>query len=251
MSAPYYADELVTLHHAPAEDTALWADGAVMLVDPPYGIAWQSGRPRRGGSMDRIVGDDDTSVRDAMLDAWGDRPALVFGSWRRTRPTGTRALLVWDNGGALGSGDLSLPWKPSHQEIYVLGRGFHGYRGTDVLRCPPVQAVGRLHPHQKPTALLDALLTKCPPGTVVDPTAGSGSLGVVAKQHGRRCVLVESEEAICEVAAERLRRVAVTSSLFDVAPAPVRGGRRGPKYDDPAVQAEWERLAVDDSAVGS
>lgn len=216
MTGPYYRDDYVTIHHAPAEDVDLWRDGAVMLADPPYGIAWQSNARRREGAMDRIVGDNDTSVRDEMLAAWGDRPALVFGSWRRPRPAATRALLVWDTGGALGAGDTSLPWKPAHQEIYVLGRGFHGYRGTDVLRCPPVQSLGRLHPHQKPTALLDALLTKCPEGTVVDPTAGSGSLGVVAKRHGRQCVLVESEEAICEVAAERISKVAACGHMFEV-----------------------------------
>lgn len=211
---PYYSDEHVWLIHGKAEDYGIWAHGDVLLTDPPYGIAWQSGRPRRDGSMDRIVGDDDTSVRDGILAAWGDRPALVFGSWRRPRPEATRALLVWDTGGALGSGDLSIPWKPAHQEIYVLGDGFRGYRGTDVLRCPPVQSLNRLHPHQKPTALLDALLTKCPAGVVVDPCAGSGSLGVVAKRHGRQCVLVESEEAVCEVAAERLSKVVVTESLY-------------------------------------
>lgn len=217
MTAPYYADEFVTLHHGRAEDVELWSHGDVLLTDPPYGIAWQSNQRRRPGTMDRIVGDEDTSVRDEMLAAWGDRPALVFGSWRRPRPAATHTLLVWDTLGALGAGNLAVPWKPSHQEIYVLGRGFHGYRGTDVLRCPPVQAVGRLHPHQKPTALIDALLTKCPVGVVVDPTAGSGTLGVVAKRHGRRCVLVESEEAICERAADRISRVAATGALFDLA----------------------------------
>jgi len=117
------------------------------------------------------------------------------------------ALLVWDTKGANGMGDLLIPWKPSHQEIYVLGDGFRGRRDNDVIVCAPVQSMatrGRVHPHQKPVALLERLLDKCPPGVVAYPFAGSGSTLVAARNLGRRVIGVEIEERYCEIAARRL-----------------------------------------------
>lgn len=42
----------------------------------------------------------------------------------------------------------------------------------------------------------------CPPGgLVLDPTAGSCATGVAARLVGRRAVLIEADEAMCEKAA--------------------------------------------------
>ena len=194
---PYYDDGLAAIFLG---DATAWArfPGDVLVTDPPYGIAYSSGH---FGSLPRsIAGDADTSARDTVLLAWGDRPALIFGSWRAPRPSAARTLLVWDTGGALGMGALDLPWKPSHQEIYVLGRGFSGPRTSDVLRFPPVQSMasnGRVHPNEKPVDLLQSLIMKCPPGVIIDPFMGSGSTLVAAKNLGRRAIGIEIEERYC------------------------------------------------------
>ena len=105
-------------------------------------------------------------------------------------------------------GDLSLPWKPAHQEIYVLGSGFVGRRTSDVLRYAPVQAKpsnGRTHPTEKPVDLLLDLIGKCEPHRlVVDPFCGTGSTLVAAKNLGRRAIGIEIEERYREIAAQRL-----------------------------------------------
>lgn len=224
MSGPYYDDGQVAIWHGDWRDHAASLGALDVLVsDVPYGIDYRSGRPRRAGNARSIDGDADTTERDALLEVWGDvRPALIFGTWRRPRPASTRMVLVWDKGGALGSGDLSLPWKPDHEEVYVLGSGFVGTRDCgSVLRFPPVQAVGRLHPHQKPVDLMAALIAKTD-GVVLDPFAGSGSTLVAAKSLGRRAVGIEVEERYCEIAAERVGGPvrALPGSLFDAeAPA--------------------------------
>ncbi|HEV8653311.1 MAG TPA: DNA methyltransferase [Actinomycetes bacterium] len=205
---PYYDDGTVRLYVGdcrrvlPELDPAAFA---VLAGDPPYGIGYRSGQY---GTLPRsILGDESTLIRDAALEWWGSRPALVFGSWKIPRPASTRMRLVWDTKGANGMGALDLPWKPSDQEIYVLGRGFHGRRDSNVLRFAPVQSLarnGRVHPHEKPVDLMRALLLKCPPGAVIDPWCGSGPTLRAAKDLGRPAVGIELEERWCEQAARRL-----------------------------------------------
>ena len=116
-------------------------------------------------------------------------------------------MLIWDTLGALGMGALDLPWKPSHQQIYVLGKGFEGRRTSDVLSFPPVQSMacnGRKHPHEKPIDLLRALIIKCPAGVVFDPFMGSGTTLRAAKDLGRKAIGIEIEEKYCEIAANRM-----------------------------------------------
>lgn len=206
---PYYFDDLVTLYHADCREMldtlGHLFESDCLVFDPPYGIDYQSGAPREQGNARSIANDKDTAVRDYVLERWGTvRPALVFGSWRIPRPVGTKGVLVWDKGGALGMGDLSIPWKFDHEEIYVLGSGFVGKRDSgSVLRHPPEQSMGRLHPHQKPVGLLSMLLAKVP-GEVLDPCCGVGSTLVAAKARGRTAIGIEMDERYCEVAAKRL-----------------------------------------------
>ena len=210
MSAPYYQDDLVTLYHGDCLEVTEWLAADVLVTDPPYGVDYQSGR-RRENLAASILNDTDTTVRDAVIEMWADRPALVFGSWKITRPAATKSLLIWDTKGALGMGDLRIPWKPSHQEIYVLGNGkWKGRRDTDVLSFAPVQATarnGRTHPHEKPIRLMDELIAKTT-GVVADPTAGSGSTLVSASRLGRRSIGVELDERYCETIAKRLSQQA-------------------------------------------
>jgi hypothetical protein len=204
---PYYQDDFATIYHGDCREVLPGLTGSgSLLVDPPYGIDYATGRPREDGNARSIAGDVDTAVRDAVLAWWADAgPALVFGSWRVPKPDRTKGVLVWDKGGALGMGDLSMPWKFDHEEVYVLGSGFVGRRDCgSVLRHPPEQSMGRAHPHQKPVGLLSMLLAKLPAGCVYDPCTGVGSTLVAAKAHGRRSIGIEVSERYCEIAAKRL-----------------------------------------------
>ncbi len=203
---PYYQDEAVTIYHGDCRDILPHLPKVdLVLTDPPYGIDYHSGQ---NGSLPRsIKGDHSTELRDYFLEWWGDRPAIVFGTWKVPRPLHIRTLLIWDTLGALGMGDLSIPWKPSHQEIYILGLGWSGQRTSDVLSYPPVQSSawrGRVHPHEKPVALLKDLLLKHPAGTILDPFMGSGTTLRAAKDLGRKAIGIEIEEKYCEIAAKRM-----------------------------------------------
>lgn len=211
---PYYDDGTATIYHGDCRElVSVWdIAGAFMVTDPPYGIAYETGMDFRPGTdIDRprsVVGDADSSLRDAVLGRWEPRPALVFGSWKVARPTTTRAVLIWHKGMNCGMGDLSLPWKPNTEEIYVIGAGFCGHRGSSVLDVQaPVSQVswGRVHPNEKPVALMRALVGKCAPlADIVDPFMGSGTTLRAAKDLGRKAIGIEVEERYCEIAAKRL-----------------------------------------------
>lgn len=196
-----------------------------VVTDPPYGMSYHSGHATKtlwAAGM-TIASDENASARDGALDIanelWPCVPMLVFGTWKVARPVRTKTVLVWDKGGALGMGDLSIPWKPDHEEIYVIGSGFVGSRDCgSVVRCPPVQSMaknGRQHPTEKPVRLMRELLRKTP-GAVLDPFMGSGSTGVAAVQMGRPFVGIEMHKEYFDIACQRIENAQRQESLFDV-----------------------------------
>ena len=204
MSTPYYSDSSVTLYHGDCREVTAWLEADVLVTDPPYGYNHASNWVGEFKGR-RIANDLDLSARDDVLTTWGHRPALVFGSWRMPKPVGTHTVLTWDKGLASGMGDLSVPWKPNTEEVYVIGKGFAGHRDSSVLRASVVTwaSKGREHPNMKPVGLMQQLIAKTV-GTIADPFAGSGSTLVAAKQLGRRAIGVELDERYCEIAARRL-----------------------------------------------
>lgn len=214
---PYYEDAAsgITIYHGDCRDVlpGLATEGIdLVLTDPPYGIGYSSGMTGHHGgtALPGIVGDTDTALRDYVLETVF-APAIVFGSWKTSRPKGCRIVLTWEKGDHVGMGDLALPWKPNTEEIYILGGGFVGHRGSSVLRHPaPVTwnspAHGRAHPHEKPVPLLVALLSKHPGQRILDPFMGSGTTLRAAKDLGRAAIGIEIDERYCEIAARRLRQ---------------------------------------------
>jgi DNA modification methylase len=212
---PYYQDDLVTLYHGDClELSDLWTVADVLVTDPPYGVSFASGWDNRFRDV-KIAGDTNLTARDAVLEMWKKKPALVFGSWKMPRPQETKMVLTWDKG-TVGMGDLSIPWFPCTEEIYVLGSGWQGTRSSAVMRH-----VGRneVHPTQKPIPLMCALVAKCPPGVIADPFAGSGSTLVAARNLGRQAIGIELEERYCELIAERLSQQTFDFSALRSHPA--------------------------------
>jgi hypothetical protein len=209
--APYYADDRVTLWHGDCRDISAWLEADVLVTDPPYGVAWTSGQfsNARVALQETVVGDHDTAVRDAALALWGNRPALVFWSWRAPRPDRVNNRLIWHKLGSL-PGMRAQPWYAADEEIYQLGTGFVGKPEQNVLvtrerRDGAAGEVARLgHPTPNPVGLLERLIAKCPPGVIADPFAGSGSTLLAARAQGRRAIGVEQHEPYCELIARRL-----------------------------------------------
>lgn len=211
MSAPYYQDDLVTLHLGDCREVTAWLEADVLVTDPPYGTQLLSpGNGNAGGYGRRyvhsrgragatIAGDEDTGIRDGVLTAWGERPAAIFGSPRMPEPPGPwEDRLVWDK---RRPGMNAGPFRYSHESIFARGMVRADNGMFSVVSVLPDQ---RDHIHAKPLKVMEWLVSACPPGVIADPFAGSGSTLVAARNLGRRAVGVEIDERYAERAARRL-----------------------------------------------
>lgn len=74
------------------------------------------------------------------------------------------------------------------------------------VRYAPKPAANRQHPTMKPVSLLTPLIENSTPvydGTILDSTAGSGSIMIAAHQTGRTAYMIELDPVYCDVIARR------------------------------------------------
>ena len=207
---PYYAQDGITIYHGDCRDL-LPVACAVMVMDPPYGIAWSRGvnHARASKAHPGITGDADTSARDWVLATLPDVPALVFGSFYAPHPLQLRQVLVWHKPADAGVVGSTTGFRRDAEPIYLVGPWPHRtVQWSGVLRsaCRGISAVATAtgHPHTKPLDLMRQLIGVCPDGLVLDPFMGSGSTLIAAKLHGRQAIGIEIDERYCEIAAQRL-----------------------------------------------
>lgn len=256
MSAPYYADDAVTLWHGDCREVLPTLDEqpVAVVADPPYvetANAWDVWPEGWVAAVGAIL------PASASLWCFGSTRMFLdrrddFAGWRY----GQDQLWVKRNGSGQGSrdrlsrvhewaihwyrgtwGDLHHEWERwrAYTDKGTVRRAANGaaHRRPDrasawtddgtrqprtvahVVESPSVRYAQR-HPDEKPLAAVLPLVRECTPGggLVLDPFAGSGTTGVAARILGRRAVLIEADEAMCEIAATRL------SEAHEVLPEP-------------------------------
>jgi site-specific DNA-methyltransferase (adenine-specific)/modification methylase len=102
--------------------------------------------------------------------------------------------------------DCELIWTSSPKPTRIFRHLWKGLvrEGEENISVQP-----KLHPNQKPVALMEWLLgyLEIPVGAIVlDPFMGSGSTGLACVRTGRRFIGIEVDPAYCEVARRRLDR---------------------------------------------
>jgi DNA modification methylase len=197
-----------------------------VVTDPPYGIGHASNRVWKTTTaqwmQSEIASDSNTDARDSVL-AWHGGDFLCFGSLKRPAPVGTRGTLIWDKGPASGMGDLTFPWKPSFELVFVGGKGWEGERSEGVIKDHWITSrasMGRAHPNEKPVSLMQGLLRKSTAETILDPFMGSGTTGVAAVKLGRRFIGIEIEPRYFDIACRRIEDATRQHDLFIETPAP-------------------------------
>ncbi|MGP5389850.1 DNA-methyltransferase [Glutamicibacter arilaitensis] len=205
---PYYQDELVTLYNADCfEHADLWAGANVLVTDPPYGIGWSIGESHQASSKAHagIQNDHDTSTRDKALETFGNKPAIVFGSFRAPFPENVRQTLVWQKPSDSGVFGTKYGYRTDTELIFLLGEHERRKASRSSVRTSPGGMIRYRsgHPHAKPVQILETLI-EWTNGTIADPFAGSGTTLLAAKNLRRHAIGFEVEERYCEIAARRL-----------------------------------------------
>lgn len=217
LPTPYYDQDGITIYCGDCRDILPHIEPStidLVLADPPYGVTYESNSGGRRGK--EPISNDGTRLslrlyRQVVPLLGGANHVLWFTRWDAWPDVWEilgarfplRGVLVWDKG-TPGMGDL-CHWGPSYELIASAGRGkTTGSRDQSVLRFNGVSTSNRHHPTEKPVALLEYLIGKLAPASVLDPFMGSGSTLVAAKRLGVPAIGIEGEKRFCEAAVRRL-----------------------------------------------
>lgn len=191
----------------------------LVLADPPYNVGKRYGvrddslEPGAYSAWMRLFLDAcRLSSRDGVVFFPGTRNVLDVASFL---PPGlkTHRILGWhrkEYAGDKWSGGPAMSWEPiiwaSSAERPYYNRIF-GSRGRDflVVNATHGSPYARNHPCPKPPQVMAWLLGLFAPpkGTIIDPTAGTGTTLYAAKEAGLKAIGIEIEERYCEIAAKR------------------------------------------------
>lgn len=232
----YEAHGIQVRHGDALEELASLPDKSVDLVltDPPYFLPAEhyAMRTRWARSL------SDLSIIEHFLGAVVDQAARIL------KPTGafvcfcdgqsypviySRAYLafdriadcVWDKGTiGMGSGI-----RRGH-ELILVGIPATSSTGAwpgwlpSVIRWAPIPTDKRAHPAQKPVEVLRPFIRAIVPegGVVVDPFAGSGSVGWAARLEQRQAILIERDANYVREIPARLGLAGFADGLFASGP---------------------------------
>lgn len=198
---PYYESGGITIYHADCRQVLPFLPRFdLLLTDPPYGIGagkmnlgmWRTSRMQKG-DWDKTT--PPAWLMDAMMDS-ADKQIVWGGNYYGLPPS--RQYLVWDKGAGFKGRDFA-----ECEQAWCSWDG-----NAKVFQRDPLAAGDyrdKVHPTQKPTALMKWCLSLVPDAkTVLDPFMGSGTTLVACKAEGRHAIGIDISEQYCESAAKRL-----------------------------------------------
>jgi site-specific DNA-methyltransferase (adenine-specific) len=187
----------------------------LVLTDPPYGIGvikktYQNKNTMPGVALARKSNYDKSDWDDnpLSLEQFNEirrfsRNQILFGAnhYSSILPDSS-CWLVWDKDNlATDFADCELAWTSFKSAV----RRFK-YRWNGMLQEPGFTKEQRVHPTQKPVALMEWCLNKYskPGDLILDPFLGSGTTAVACKRTGRDFIGIEISPAYCETARARI-----------------------------------------------
>lgn len=184
----------------------------VCLTDPPYGIGYNpSGGDRnaRRGNLPPVVGDDSDFDPSPLLDF---DEAVLWGANHFANKLPNRGRwLVWDKRDGTNSNDMAdceMAWTSDTRPARLFS-----HRWMGMIRASE-RGETRVHPTQKPVALMDWCLSFTEGETVFDPYMGSGTVGISCVKAGRKFIGCEIEPKYFDIACRRIERAYSEQALF-------------------------------------
>jgi len=204
MAEEIYRDELVRVIHGDCRKvlrTLPLAEIDCILTDPPYGIRARTDyRSSRGRRFPRIIGDD----RPFEPAPWLIFPKVVlfganhFSQWLPP----SAAWFVWDRRDGVTTNcqaDCELAWTNLPGTARIFRHLWSGFVKASE------RGQRRVHPTQKPVALMEWCIDRIKPRMILDPFMGSGTTLVAAKRKGIPAIGIEISKRYCHEAVKRLK----------------------------------------------
>ena len=212
-----------------------------IVTDPPYNQTslewdrWVSGWPeavsrvlKPGGSMWVFGTLRMFTERWCEFDGWRFAEDIIWEKHNGSSFHADRFRRVHEQAAHFYRGDWGSVWKgkvvtmdatartvrrkkrPTHMGNIDAG-SYESHDGGPRLMTSVIYARSQhgaaIHPTQKPEAIIEPLILNCcpPGGVVLDPFAGSGTTGYVARRLGRSAVLIEGREDYFAAMQDRLQ----------------------------------------------
>jgi len=201
-----------------------------IVADPPYGMNldtdWSgirgtgksmgAAKKIKGKAYPRVIGDDKPFDATVLFDLWDVLEMFLFGADYYSETIRGRAdgsWLVWDKrkesqADGFGS-EFELIWSKARHKRRILRHEWFGF-----LRAGEY-GDSRVHPTQKPVALIVDIIQQWCRQVVADPFLGSGTTMVACQQLGRKCRGIELSPPYCAVTLERLSQMGLEPRLME------------------------------------
>lgn len=178
-----------------------------VVTDPPYGIAstWKGGSGHGWGKA---------TAEGSLRNEWDDEaPSADLFDLLRSM---SREQIIWGgNYFPLPPSRCWLVWNKPERNFTLAEAELAWTNRDSVVRVidSPRSEPGRLHPTQKPVAVMMWSVDKTK-GTVLDPFMGSGTTGVACANLGRSFIGIEREPSYFEIALRRIAQAYKQPRLF-------------------------------------
>jgi site-specific DNA-methyltransferase (adenine-specific)/modification methylase len=196
-----------------------------ILTDPPYGKDFKHSGGGKGGNprLARVLRNsapiigDDKPFDPAHLLALGVDAILWGANHYADRLPASMGWLVWDKlewSTPDTFSDCELAWHRDGTKVRKLPLMWKGVRVASAAREECTAGQQRLHPMQKPVALLLWCLSFIRRAEVIlDPYMGSGSAGIACLRDGRKYLGIEIDERWFDIACQRIEQEARQSRM--------------------------------------
>jgi site-specific DNA-methyltransferase (adenine-specific) len=215
-----------------------WNDGCAQLIvtDPPYGINLDVGETKKGNPHPEVYSDDPGATMDLVYLVAKECYRILIPDAHayfffdiKAYPKVFSLLsdvgflidpipLIWVKN---QSGQVNHPdsrFGSAYEACFFMRKGSRALLkqgASNVLKIDCVPPGKKIHPTEKPVALLQALIefSSVPGETIVDPFGGSGSTAEAAILSGRNFLTCERDKGYYAGILERLARLEAQSNV--------------------------------------